>query len=190
MRVIIGYIYPQENKLLSTFIHTHALIENVVDSFESKLSPRYFRTKQALLPFSEEKNRASFSLYERQNVQLVVRFHLTENAPPDYKKLVATNGKGPLPVHIMDQMKYFFFEEGFEGYFTRYCDSHSGLPNRIDFIDFDLGNMEDKKDMLLIGNGKRFGEVVGIMFNKCAQYLLNGALVDAKTFPFPNSRDY
>lgn len=190
MRVVIGCAYPDENKRLSTFVRAHALIENVLDSFENTLNPRFFRRKQALLPFEERVNNPSFILYKKQKVQLVVRFHLTERPDVFYKKLVVTNGRGPLLARVMDQMKYFFFEEGIEGYFTRFCDSYLGLPESIDFIDFDLGNMQDEKEMLSIGDGKRFGEVIGMLFNKSSQYLLNNGLVDARTFPFPGSPDY
>lgn len=195
MRVIAGWCYPEEDVRLITMVHSNVLIKNTCETFLKTLNPRYFRAKYSRLGYDEEENRKKFKTFADSNVGMVVRFRLTEKADSDYKKTIATNGRSPFAVNVMDKMKYQFFAEGITDYYVYCCEDWQGLvngypPKRLDFIDFDLGHMKDEGHMMSIGNGIAFGRLIGEIFNDCARFLDKGRLVDSKTFPLPSSPEY
>lgn len=190
MRLVVGFTYPDENRLLSTHIHAHAVIDNACTTFEDNLNRRYFRTKHALMPCEDKSNVQRIELYSRQRVQLIVRFRLSDSTDPEHKKLISTNGRGPLPVRFMQMTKYRFFEEGVEGYYTNYCDSYKGLPDTIDFVDIDLGNMSNPVDVFQMGNGILLGKLFATLINESAEYLFRSTPCGASMFPLPTSPEY
>lgn len=190
MRLVVGYTYTEVNKLLRTHIQTHSLITNVSTTFINNLNPRYFHVKAAIIPCDEEPNQFRMDLYNRQKVQLIFRFRFSENEEADYKKLISTNGRGPFPVAFMRQASYRFFEEGVEGYHTNFCDSFLGLPESIEFIDFDLGNINDDSSMIQLENGIPLAKLLAKLMNDCAEHLFKSTPCGASMFPVPTSPAY
>lgn len=161
MNVVIAI--DKQDKVLTS------IASNLVELLDKNL----FNAFLEIVPLSNEVNLFMTNRWDNMNIDFILRLR-TSNITTGrckHQKIVSSNTQTPFGFRLLHTSNDLLEKEGWGDFGFNPCMEFKGLPSWIDFIDIEIANMADKKDVSAIGDGDVFSKSVARWMNKALKYL-------------------
>lgn len=149
------------------------VLTQIGQSLESFLDKGLFTSFIEVVPTTKEINLFMTNRWDNMGIEFILRLR-TSSVTSDrvtHQKLVSSNTQTPFGFRLLHTANTLLQKEGWGEFGFNPCTEFNGLPGWIDFIDIEVANVADKKDLSALGDGKVFASSVAKWMNKAAKYL-------------------
>lgn len=152
------------------------VLTNIASNLVELLDKELLNPSLDIVPLTRDVNLFMSNRLDNMKVDFILRLrtsYVTSNRST-YQKIVSSNTQGPFGFRLLHTSHSLLEKEGWGQYGFNPCTEFKGLPGWIDFMDIELANMGDPKDIAAIGDGKVFAQSAAQWMNKAANWLRIG----------------
>lgn len=152
------------------------VLTNIASNLVELLDKELLNPSLDIVPLTRDVNLFMSNRWDNMKVDFILRLrtsYVTSNRST-YQKIVSSNTQGPFGFRLLHTSHSLLEKEGWGQYGFNPCIEFKGLPGWIDFMDIELANMGDPKDIAAIGDGKVFAQSAAQWMNKAANWLRIG----------------
>lgn len=115
--------------------------------------------------------------WSKNKIGFILRLRESHEVKRDYKKMIHTNAQTPLANTLLRLAVGSFPAYGWSMYHVRICEEYDYLPAGIDFIDLDIGDMDDVREASRVGDGEVFGQCLAEWFDMAVRRMKNASML-------------
>lgn len=162
MNVVIAI--EKQDKLLTS------IATKIVKSLDKDLFDAFLE----VVPSTKSVNLFMSNRWDDMKVDFILRLRTSNTTQRStHQKIVSSNVQTPFGFRLLHTSNALLEKEGWGHFGFNPCREFNGLPEWIDFIDIEIANVADKKDLSAIGEGDVFAQSVSKWLNKAALYIID-----------------